>query len=429
MATWEVPQRLPVESMTIVGDLAYLTCSWRGEEAGRALVFDLLKGEAREVRVKLSTPRPIVSSVDSISNNSVIATHDRHTLLVWDAQSFGSKSPLALHHTKAFTCVAVSPDGLRIAAGDVTGRIMIWHDIQEALSMRSLQEVEDSMRLNDEDDKPWAYVEPPAATVHWHAHAVGCITFSQDGRYLLSGGQEAVLVLWDVGTGARAYLPRLGGALVGISSCKMDAAKYAIRQVDNTIRIVNTASMIIECSIHGIRPAPSSEYPSVVFEGYSGKAVLSGPHGVLQFYDISKDLHIDKLQLSKRNIVSMSEGNGEGVNISSLDPAIRFIAFSNDGHTLATVESKPGASGSIQNSILKFWNRCNDGGKQYGSPYILTTLSENPHRCESYYLISPPTEHVHDGSQLLNAMQVILRKPFNYWNGFQFKIRYYWNLQ
>lgn len=381
--------------MTIVGDLAYLTCSWRGEEAGRAMVFDLLKGEAREVRVKLSTPRPIVSSVDSMSSNSVVATHDRHTILVWDAHSFGAKSPLALHHTKAFTCVAVSPDGLRIAAGDVTGRIMIWHDIQEALSMRSLQEEEDkkSMKLNDEDDKPWAYVEPPAATVHWHAHAVGCVTFSQDGRYLLSGGQEAVLVLWDVRTGARAYLPRLGGALVGISSCKLDAAKYAIRQVDNTIRIVNTASMIIECSIHGIRPAPCSlDYPSIVFEGYSGRAVVSGPHGVLQFYDISKDLHVDKLQLSKRNIVSMSDSNGEEVNISSLDPTVRFVAFSSDGNTLATVESRPGASGADQNSILKFWNRCSDGEKQYGSPYILNTLSENPHRYESCFCISLLTE-------------------------------------
>ena len=31
-------------------------------------------------------------------------------------------------------------------------------------------------------------------TVHWHAHAVGALCFSLDAKFLLSGGQEAVLV-------------------------------------------------------------------------------------------------------------------------------------------------------------------------------------------------------------------------------------------
>ena len=32
------------------------------------------------------------------------------------------------------------------------------------------------------------------STMHWHAHAVGALCFSPDGNFLLSGGQEAVLV-------------------------------------------------------------------------------------------------------------------------------------------------------------------------------------------------------------------------------------------
>lgn len=56
---------------------------------------------------------------------------------------------------------------------------------------------------------------------------------------LHAGGQEAVLVMWDAATGRRTYLPRLGGPLTGLASCLEDPAKYALRQADNTIRVVS----------------------------------------------------------------------------------------------------------------------------------------------------------------------------------------------
>ena len=51
-----------------------------------------------------------------------------------------------------------------------------------------------------------------SSTVHWHAHAVGALCFSADGRFLLSGGQEAVLV--------RPCLPaQRGGDTLGLAQC------------------------------------------------------------------------------------------------------------------------------------------------------------------------------------------------------------------
>lgn len=35
----------------------------------------------------------------------------------------------------------------------------------------------------------------------WHSHGVGCLSFSPDGAYLYSGGEEAVFVVCQVGTG------------------------------------------------------------------------------------------------------------------------------------------------------------------------------------------------------------------------------------
>ena len=396
--TWDIPDGLPVESLTVVGGVGYVSCFWRREEAGRAFAFDFVNGISEETRVKLSTPRDMVSSSalsgldkKSQGHQGVIVTHDKHTILVWDEESFAKKSPLALHHTKAFTCVAVSPDGSKIAAGDVTGRILIWHDVQEALLLRSVQEEErkksNYSSVAYDEETPWAYVEPPAATVHWHAHPVGCVTFSMDGHYILSGGQEAVLVIWDVRTGARTYLPRLGAALTGIAPCSLDAAKYALRQADNTVRIVNTATMNVECSIHGVRPLPAgSNHSSVVFEPYGGTAVIVGPHAVLQFYDIVRDLHVDRLQLSRRNIVSMSEGNDKKVTLAPLESALQCMVFTQDAGVLATVERRPDTSGALNSFdyVLKFWDRVGEDEREYGSPYRLNTVAENPHRYEFF---------------------------------------------
>lgn len=376
VASWELPDRRPAESVVVLDHTAYVSFFWRGEDAGRVLAYDLAGGQADEVRIKLSTPRPVVCSG---LRQHIVATCDRHTVLVWNVEreGFGRRRALRMHHTKAITCVAVSPDGSRIAAGDVTGRILIWHDLNRAFTAMASKDgavkgkdARNSGELQD-DEGFVEHEEPPAASVHWHAHAVGCLSFSADGRYLLSGGEEAVLVVWDVQTSGRAYLPRLGGPLTGIAPCPDDPARYCLRQSDNTLRVVNIASMMIECSIHGIRPVPRGvRVAPVTFEGRFGHAVVVGDHSMLQFFDVSRDMHVDRLQLSRRNIVSMSGEEGESASVQA-------ICFDESASILVSVEH------SADNHLLKFWDRSPDAQRQYGTPYRLNTLAENPHRTAS----------------------------------------------
>ena len=407
----------------MVGTTAFLTCSWRDAQAGRALSYDLSKSAAKEYRIKLSKPRALSTSASC----NLLATHDRHTVLVWSPETFGASPPLALHHTKSITCVAISPDGAKVAAGDSTGRILIWHDVAATLATRAAElqlqraaEQKISDLTKDEEDERMDLIEPPAATVHWHAHAVGALSFSIDGAYLLSGGHEAVLVIWDVNSGRRAYLPRLGGPLVGIAICPDDPSRYAIRQSDNTLRIINAAAMTVEASLHGIRPLPRAFEnnntntknsttnstaggvitpptttpttvttvgglsPPLVMQPSSGLAVVAGPHAVLQWYDIVRDSHVDKLQLSSRNTVSLTEGDASamgGVYGPPAEPAATEIAFSRNGSSMATVESRPDpAGGGALQFSLKFWDKAASGEARYGNPYRLNTLADQPHR-------------------------------------------------
>lgn len=58
--------------------------------------------------------------------------------------------------------------------------------------------------------------------LHWHAHAVSDVCFSSDGTYLLTGGEEGVLVQWQLETGGRHFRPRLGAPVVGVACCPGD---------------------------------------------------------------------------------------------------------------------------------------------------------------------------------------------------------------
>lgn len=62
-------------------------------------------------------------------------------------------------------------------------------------------------------------------------------------------------------------------------------------------------------------------------------------------------------------------------------PAAIAIAFSHDGLSMATAESRPDPSGggSTQHS-LKFWDKSTSGAAQYGTPYRVNTVADQPHR-------------------------------------------------
>lgn len=51
----------------------------------------------------------------------------------------------------------------------------------------------------------------------WHVDGVSAVEFSPDGSYLLSGGREKVLVLWQLETEKQQFLPRLNGPIFDIS--------------------------------------------------------------------------------------------------------------------------------------------------------------------------------------------------------------------
>ncbi|GLC42212.1 hypothetical protein PLESTB_000643100 [Pleodorina starrii] len=423
--------RDPVKYMVIQKELgvAYFSVQMR-EGGGRVMLYNMRTGKFSGNALKTRTAGPLALS----AFGSLAATIDRHSLFVWRTGT-DIYQPLNLKHTKPYTCLALSADDSLIAAGDVSGRILLWRSFEHCVPSA----------LRDREaggGKVHAAVQPPLTTLHWHAHPVGALTFSPDGTYLLSGGYEGVLVMWQVESNNRNYLPRLGAPLVGLHPSPADPAKYVVRQADNVVRVVNAATMKVEVSVVGLQPPPAALLPPPAGVAGGGAAVLapaapvggssaaaatplgygSGGGGVLvlscenaqlQFYDIARDRHLKLLQVAPRNTVSTTESAHPGPAGAAagsppdtpLPPFVSYLALSADGSVMATVDVRPDAGpyGSTE-SCLKFWDSSASGsrsGSGSGSgpegapaPFALNTRVDEPHRDVVTSLAYHPCRHL-----------------------------------
>lgn len=90
---------------------------------------------------------------------------------------------ITLHHTKKITVFAFHPTQRMLAAGDTTGRILIWRNFGDKTFDCAGEQANDEDRpgVRDDDDAD------SCTTWHWHPSRVNLLFFSSDGAYLYSG--------------------------------------------------------------------------------------------------------------------------------------------------------------------------------------------------------------------------------------------------
>jgi NET1-associated nuclear protein 1 (U3 small nucleolar RNA-associated protein 17) len=127
------------------------------------------------------------------------------------------------------TCLAFSPTEPCLAIGDEAGKITLYYC------------------FTPETEKT-----PVTALMHWHHRPLNTLSFTADGVYLLSGGEEPVLVMWQLETGHKQFLPRVGGEIKSIT-ISPNQSLYALSEADNSIRIINAVSQSIVRIIQGLQ--------------------------------------------------------------------------------------------------------------------------------------------------------------------------------
>jgi len=215
--------------------------------------------------------------------------------------------------------------------------------------------------------------ESPSASsqLHWHREEVGALAWSADGNYLISGGRETVLVLWQLETGSHQFLPHLESP-IGSIVVSPTGTSYAIRLADNSVMVMSTSELTPTSNIAGLQSMafPSLNAPKPKLDTVSSQrrqdaqgkdrvvAVINprdvsqllvvvpssqsevedsqhGPAPYLQMYDINNGRQSGRQALTRTNATDTNLAPG-GERIR--EPDVKLVAVTPNGKWMATVE-------------------------------------------------------------------------------------------
>ena len=146
---------------------------------------------------------------------------------------------------EALTCLAFHPSEEYFATGDEKGTVRIWYCLNADMTSQVVAGVEK---------------RAPTTTLHWHAHSVSGLTFTPNGAYLLSGGEESVMVIWQLHTGKKEFVPRVGAPILNISVSSTRQEEYLLGLADASFILVNSASLKVARVFSRIRIGSSSSH-------------------------------------------------------------------------------------------------------------------------------------------------------------------------
>jgi WD40 repeat protein len=239
--------------------------------------------------------------------------------------------------------------------------------------------------------------QPTATTLHWHAHPVASISLSPDGRFMFSGGDEGVLVVWQLATGIKNFVPRLGEAITFVSSSTVEA-RLAVTTADNSVRIINTASLKTDWEMKALyipvifdtkraksakREKSSSKSStqvatqsdpyyqcSIQVEGRSGCIACNGYPGQLQIFDLATQTFRTVHEIMQYSRVSKKEAYSQ-----MRVPSTTHYHFLDTplGSLMVTLDVRRGEDSEAEGS-LKFWK-----WNAQGSRYQLSAQVDRPH--------------------------------------------------
>ena len=188
----------------------------------------------------------------------------------------------------------------------------------------------------------------PPAVFHWHAQGVTCGAAAQGGSVLLTGGLEHVVVVWNVGTGQKAFVD-VGAAIVTLCVTE-SGTRAAAGLATNAIAVVDVATRRVVCRVSGVLGAGG--LTAVAAPG--GLLALHGQSPTLQVYDPVTDRSVERADVVRGSAVGWTlDGRSLG------DTELRHVAYADGGAWLVAYDVR--TAGGYRETHLRFFRRRGDG--------------------------------------------------------------------
>lgn len=234
----------------------------------------------------------------------------------------------------------------------------------------------------------------------------GALLTSYTGNYILSGGNEPVMVLWQLDTGRKQFLPHLSSAICNIV-VSPTGNLYALKLADNSTVVLSARELQPLATITGLQLCPkvnrSSDQPrkkprqsphataAILHPQHPDQLLIAVPTfcetseesrnlanaSVLQTYDIRTNSHVSRQAVARTNATTVRV-NPEGSEIGT--PDVKHLDVSEDGKWMATVDawsqSQRDSSGKANDReiFLKFWK-----WNRNSNLWELVTRIDGPH--------------------------------------------------
>ncbi|EAS34523.3 WD repeat protein [Coccidioides immitis RS] len=358
-------------------------------------------------RVILATAGPYVvvgqSSGDPLQPAGNLEYTWREIRLPVYGTCFDIREPPQPHKLPAKAHNRLSPTAaVDLVVGDSDGAISIYYDFLDTL-----------LRCENKGELDAGLV---SRRLHWHRECVKTVRWSKDGNYLISGGLETVLVLWQLDTGRKQFLPHLTSAICNLV-VSPSGVSYAVKLADNSAMVLSTSELRPTTSISSLQ-LPSKDdvklhdkstrssnkmfndrLAAVLHPIQSDYLLLAVPSSqavyspdkspsasFLQTFDTRSNQHISRQALARTNVSILHTGP-EGTELTT--PEVKFVEISSDGDWLVTVdewEQYPESMGVLtpidesdgsckrKEIFLKFWH-----WNETNNEWELVTRVDGPH--------------------------------------------------
>eukprot|EP00596_Hydrurales_sp_CCMP1899_P000374 CAMPEP_0119046284 /NCGR_PEP_ID=MMETSP1177-20130426/45607_1 /TAXON_ID=2985 /ORGANISM="Ochromonas sp, Strain CCMP1899" /LENGTH=937 /DNA_ID=CAMNT_0007019219 /DNA_START=394 /DNA_END=3207 /DNA_ORIENTATION=- len=348
--------------------------------------YNTVTKKVRQRISSVSNPRQCVASMGTLLGDRYIVVGSATSKITFWSES-AQTGPQYKPLLGQITCLATQENTGLLVTGHEHGEIAVWHDliawIQASKGKGKAQSVD--------------VAHPVCTTLHWHAHPVASLALSPDGRYMFSGGEEGVLVVWQLATGIKDFVPRLGAAITFLSASTKES-RVAVTTGDNSIRIVNTASLKEDWEMRSLyvpmtktskkkdelkvqshirinkgevfTQSDSKYRASIRVEGRSGCIALNGYPGQLQMLDLATQIF-----RTSHEVVQFTRVSKKEVYSQIIVPSTTHYQFLDTpiGALLVTVDVRRGEDSEAEGS-LKFWE-----WDAQRSNYRLSAQVDRPH--------------------------------------------------